>query len=98
MFTGTNIMRTRCKYKMSKGTLSSDDNDGGEYVALKVNLRSFNLYRDYLNSLCPMYGTILDLNVKNPYESSERIRKFRRNLFTSSIKHEIGYFHVVDMQ
>ena len=85
-------MRTRCKYRMSKGTLSSDDSDGGECVALKVNLCSFKLYRDYLNSLCRMYGTILDLNSKNPYESSERIRKFRRNLFTSSINMKLGIF------
>ena len=85
---------------MSKRILRSDDSGGGECVALKVNLRSFNLYRDYLNSLCRMYGAILDLNSKNPYASSERIikRKFRRNLFTSSIKHEISHFHVVDMQ
>ena len=45
---------TCCKYKMSKRTLRSDDSDGGECVALKVNLRSFNVYRDYLNSLCRM--------------------------------------------
>ena len=33
------------------GTLRSEDGDGRENVAEKVNSRSFNLHRDYSNSL-----------------------------------------------
>ena len=33
------------------GTLRSEDGDGSENVAEKVNSRSFNLYRDYSKSL-----------------------------------------------
>ena len=33
------------------GTLRSEDGDGRESVAEKVNLHSFNLYRDYSKSL-----------------------------------------------
>ena len=35
---------------------------------------------------------------KGPYSSSERERKFRRCLFTSTIKREIRHFHVVVVQ
>ena len=35
----------------SLGTLRSEDSDGGENVAEKVDSRSFNLYRDYSKSL-----------------------------------------------
>ena len=33
------------------GTLRSEDGDGGENVAKKVNSRSFNLHSDYSKSL-----------------------------------------------
>ena len=33
------------------GTLRSEDGDGSENVAEKVNSRSFNLHRDYSKSL-----------------------------------------------
>ena len=33
------------------GTLRSEDGDGRESIAEKVNLRSFNLHRDYSKSL-----------------------------------------------
>ena len=33
------------------GTLSNDDDDGSENVAKKMNLRSFKLYRVYLDPL-----------------------------------------------
>ena len=33
------------------GTLRSEDGDGGENVAEKVNSRSFNLHSDYSKSL-----------------------------------------------
>ena len=42
--------------------------------------------------------TLLELNFKGPYSSSEREIKFRRCLFTSSIKREIRHFHVVVVQ
>ena len=38
------------------GTLRSEDGDGSENVAEKVNSRSFNLHRDYSKSL-----TLLDV-------------------------------------
>ena len=39
--------------------------------------------------------TLLKLNSKGPYSSSESKIKFLRCLFTFSIKHEIRHFHVV---
>ena len=39
--------------------------------------------------------TLLNLNSKGPYSRSESKIKFRRCLFTFSIKHEIRHFHVV---
>ena len=42
--------------------------------------------------------TLLKLNFKGPYSSSEREIKFRRCLFTSSIKRQIRHFHVVVVQ
>ena len=39
--------------------------------------------------------TLLNLNSKGPYSSSESKMKFLRCLFTFSIKHEIRHFHVV---
>ena len=42
--------------------------------------------------------TVLKLNFKGPYSSSEREIKFRRCLFTSSIKREIRHFHIVVVQ
>ena len=42
--------------------------------------------------------TLLNLNSKEPYPSSEREIKFRRCLFTFSIKRENWHFHVVVLQ
>ena len=42
--------------------------------------------------------TLLKLNFKGPYPSSEREIKFRCCLFTSSIKRQIRHFHVVVVQ
>ena len=39
--------------------------------------------------------TLLNLNSKGPYSSSESKIKFLRCLFTFSIKHQIRHFHVV---
>ena len=38
------------------------------------------------------------MNSLGPYPSTEREIKFRRRLFTSSIKSEIRHFHVVVVQ
>ena len=40
----------------------------------------------------------MELNCEGPYPSSEREIKFRRCLFTHSIKREIRHFHVVVVQ
>ena len=42
--------------------------------------------------------TVLKLNSLEPYPSSERERKFRRRLCTSSVHREIRHFHVVVVQ
>ena len=42
--------------------------------------------------------TLLKLNSKGSYTSSEREIKFRRCPFTFSIKHQIKHFHVVVVQ
>ena len=42
--------------------------------------------------------TLLKLNFKWPYSSSEREIKFRRCLFTSPLKREIRHFHVEVVQ
>ena len=42
---------TRTTTSTRLGTLRSEDGDGSENVAEKVNSRSFNLYRDYSKSL-----------------------------------------------
>ena len=42
---------SRCRRCSLVGTLRSEDGDGGENVAEKVNSRSFNLHRDYSKSL-----------------------------------------------
>ena len=45
--------------------------------------------------LCKCKQTLLRLNSKGPYPSSEREIKFRRCLFTFSIKRKIRHLHVV---
>ena len=50
------------------------------------------MIRTYLDKCT---GTLLDLNSKGPYSSSEREITFRRCLFTFSIKHEIRHLLVV---
>ena len=45
--------------------------------------------------LCKCKQTFLRLNSKGPYPSSEREIKFRRCLFTFSIKRKIGHLHAV---
>ena len=49
MFRGLSLSKVDLKSKL--GTLRSEDDDGRENVTEKVNLRSFNLHRDYSKSL-----------------------------------------------
>ena len=49
MFRGLSLSKVDLKSKL--GTLRSEDDDGRENVAEKVNSRSFNLHRDYSKSL-----------------------------------------------
>ena len=84
---------------MTLGTLRSNDATATRMSLKKVYLRSFSLYRDYSYPITlSSRGTLLKLNFKGPYPSSEREIKFRRCLFTSCIKHEIRHFHVVVVQ
>ena len=73
--------------------------DGSENVALKTNLRSFGLYRDYSSShtLSNVGERCRSSIFRNIFKFRKRI-KFRRRLFTSSIKSEIRQFHVVVVQ
>ena len=71
--------------------------DGNENVALKVNLRFFfSLYSDYSYPLTlsnvgePSWSWI-----SRDHIQAQKEKKFRRCLFTSSIKREIRHFHVV---
>ena len=62
---------------------------------LKVNLRSFNLHRDYSNSLSNASKLYLSwIHKKWPCSSSEKERKFSRRLFASSINREIRHLVV----
>ena len=80
------------------GSLRSNDAKATRTSFKKVCLRSFNLYSNYSYPCSRCRRTLLKLNFKGPYPSSERELKFRRCLFTSSIKHEIRHFHVVVVQ
>ena len=81
------------------GTLRSNNATATRTSLKKVCLRSFSLYSDYsYKNFVKCRRTLLKLNFKGPYPSSEREIKFRRCLFMSSIKHEIRHFHVVVVQ
>ena len=70
----------------------------------KRRLKSeFAFFQSLVRLFLPTYfvncrRTLLKLNFKRPNSSSEREIKFRRCLFTSSIKLEIRHFHVVVVQ
>ena len=85
---------------LSIWTLRSNDATVTRTSVKKVYLRSFSLYRDYSYPITffKCRRTLPKLNFKGPYPSSEREIKFRRCLFTSSIKHETRHFHVVVVQ
>ena len=68
---------------------------------LKISeVEFFQFYTDYSNFIyfVKCKRTLFEQNSYQPYSSSERERKFRRRLFTSSIKREIRNFHVVVVQ
>ena len=86
---------------ISVGTLRSEDSDGSENVAEKVNSRSFNLHHDYSKSLTLSNAGEPSKKLKSyePYPlSSEREEKLRRRLRSSSVKREKRHFHVVVVQ
>ena len=65
--------------------------------AWKVNLRSFNLYRELIYfEKCKR--TLFEPKSKEPYSSSKIEIKFSRRLFTSSIKRDIRHFTFVVVQ
>ena len=74
--------------------------DGNENDETK---REFAFFQSLWRLFLPTYfvncrRTLLKLNFKGLYPSSEREIKFRRCLFTSSIKREIRHFYVVVVQ
>ena len=84
---------------LGTGTLRSND-----VTATRTSLKSeFAFFQSPLRLFLPTYfdkcrRTLQKLNSKGPYPSSEREIKFRRCLFTFSIKREIRHFHVVVVQ
>ena len=72
--------------------------DSNDNVALKVNSRSFSLYRDNSYLLSRLYANPPTFESKRPYSSSESEITFRRCLFTFSVKQEIRHFHAVVVQ
>ena len=74
--------------------------DGSENVASKMNLRSFGLYRDFSNSLT-LWNVVANPPgvefLRTTFKLTKRI-KFRRPLFTFSLKSKIRQFHVVVVQ
>ena len=73
--------------KARKSTYHDDGGGGHENVAWKVNFRSFNLYRDYINSLTLSKASELFLSrIPNNYIQVQKGR-----LFTFSIQREIRH-------
>ena len=81
-----------------KGTLRSND-----ATAMRTSLKNeFAIFQSLSQLFLPTYfvkcrRTLLELNSYGPYPSTEREIKFRRCLFTSSIKRQIRQ-HVVVVQ
>ena len=82
------------------GSLSTDDGDGSENVTAKMNLRFFQTSsRLFTFAENVKYRRIsLELTSWGPNSSLNRERKIRRRLFTSPLKSEIRYLHVVVVQ
>ena len=69
--------------------------DGNESVARKVNLLPFSLYGDYSY---PLTLSNVDEPCEVEFQATISKSRFRRYLFTFSIKREIRLFHVVVVQ
>ena len=67
-----------------------------KWICLLSSLSQFLLFLPTYFVKCR--HTLLKLNFKGPYSSSEREIKFRRRLFTFPIKHKIRHFHVAVVQ
>ena len=86
-------------HDLTIGTLRSND-----ATATKTSLKSKFAFLQSLSRLfLPTYfvkcrQTLLKLNSRGPYPSSEREIKFRCCFFTFSIKRKIRHFHVVVAQ
>ena len=91
---------SRCRRCSLVGTLRSEDGDGGENVAEKVNSRYFKLYGAYSTSFNSSNVGIffLELNSKRLYRSSGNEKESRCLVLTSSTTREIRNFHIVVMQ
>ena len=82
-------LKIRGKRRQRKRCLKS------EFAFFQSSSRFFQII--YLIK-CRRTLTLLELNSQEPYPSTERERKFRHYLFTSSIKGEIRHFPVLVVQ
>ena len=81
------------------GTLRSNDMTETRTSRKKYIYFFQSLWRLFLHTYyVKCRQTLLNLNSKGPYPSSEREIKFLRCLFTFSIKRKIWHFHVVVVQ
>ena len=88
--------------RLSEFTLAGSHTPLGTATAAKTSLLKWN---KRVLKLCSVYSNLLKMSnigkfswsvdFLGPHSSSERERKFRGRLFTSSIKREIRHFHVV---
>ena len=70
---------------------------------MRTSLKKFTFFQSLSQLFLPTYfvkcrQTLLELNSYAPYPSTVREIKFRRCLFTSSVKREIRHVHVVVVQ
>ena len=77
------------------GSLRYHEGDGGEKRCLKANSRSFQLAVTFIKCKRTLFCRSIR---KNRILLQKEKGEFRRRLFTSSIKREIRYFHVVVVQ
>ena len=88
--------------RLSEFTQEGSHTPLGTATAAKTSLLKWN---KRVLKLCSVYSNLLKMSnigkfswsvdFLGPHSSSERERKFRGRLFTSSIKREIRHFHVV---
>ena len=89
-----------CCLSSLRGSLRSDN-----ATATRTSLKKWICVLSVFTAIIPTTyfvkctrRTLLKLNFKWPYSSSEREIKFRRCLFTSPLKREIRHFHVEVVQ